>query len=150
MIAFLVMLFLVGLPLFFLDVTISQFSKFGAVDVWKIVPPFRGTVSLQTCLTSKEYISKNFCALRNRLLFTYDRCCHFNLLQYFDRLFIDLFNFVVFSYIAVDFMWFRLDNWEVLQAIWIQNMRWPYRVACKTILGVCLHHRLKFFYSIKN
>jgi hypothetical protein len=41
-IAFVIMLFSVGLPLFFLDVTISQFSKFGAVDVWKIVPAFRG------------------------------------------------------------------------------------------------------------
>ena len=41
-IAFVVMLLCVGLPLFFIDVTISQFSKFGPLDVWKIVPPFRG------------------------------------------------------------------------------------------------------------
>lgn len=41
-IAFLIMLFLVGMPIFFLDITISQFSGFGAVNVWKVVPPFKG------------------------------------------------------------------------------------------------------------
>lgn len=41
-IAFLVMLFLFGVPLFFLELTISQYSKCGADKVWKCIPLFRG------------------------------------------------------------------------------------------------------------
>ena len=41
-IAFLSMLFLIGLPLFYLELTIAQYSKFGPMDVWKVVPAFRG------------------------------------------------------------------------------------------------------------
>jgi hypothetical protein len=41
-IAFVIMLFLIGLPLFFLEITIAQYSKFGPLDVWKVVPMFRG------------------------------------------------------------------------------------------------------------
>lgn len=40
--AFSVMLFVIGLPIFYLEITISQYSKFGPLDVWKIVPAFRG------------------------------------------------------------------------------------------------------------
>jgi SNF family Na+-dependent transporter len=36
------MLFLLGTPIYFLEVTIAQYSGFGAVDVWKAVPPLRG------------------------------------------------------------------------------------------------------------
>ena len=36
------MLFLIGLPLFFLELTISQFSKCGPLQVWKITPLFKG------------------------------------------------------------------------------------------------------------
>lgn len=36
------MLFLIGLPLFFLELTISQYSKKGPLKVWKISPLFRG------------------------------------------------------------------------------------------------------------
>lgn len=36
------MLFLIGLPLFFLELTISQYSKCGPLKVWKIAPLFRG------------------------------------------------------------------------------------------------------------
>ncbi|CAF0878898.1 unnamed protein product [Brachionus calyciflorus] len=41
-IAFVIMLVLIGLPLFFLELTISQFSKCGPLKVWKISPLFRG------------------------------------------------------------------------------------------------------------
>jgi SNF family Na+-dependent transporter len=40
--AFSVMLMVIGLPIFFLEITIAQFSKFGPLEVWKIVPAFRG------------------------------------------------------------------------------------------------------------
>jgi len=36
------MLFFLGTPVYFLEVTISQYSGFNAIDVWKAVPPFRG------------------------------------------------------------------------------------------------------------
>ncbi len=36
------MLFLIGLPLFFLEITLAQYSKFGPLDVWKVVPAVRG------------------------------------------------------------------------------------------------------------
>lgn len=41
-IAFAIMLFVVGLPLFFLEITIAQYSKFSPINVWKVVPIFRG------------------------------------------------------------------------------------------------------------
>ncbi|CAF0771883.1 unnamed protein product [Brachionus calyciflorus] len=41
-IAFVCMLFLIGLPLFFLELTISQYSKFGPLEIWKVVPLVRG------------------------------------------------------------------------------------------------------------
>ncbi|CAF0793372.1 unnamed protein product [Brachionus calyciflorus] len=41
-IAFAIMLFTIGLPLFFLEITIAQYSKFGPINVWKVVPIFRG------------------------------------------------------------------------------------------------------------
>ena len=41
-IAFLIILGLAGLPLFYLELTLAQYSKFGPIDVWKVVPAFRG------------------------------------------------------------------------------------------------------------
>lgn len=41
-IAFLVMLMFFGIPLFFLELTISQYSKCGADKVWKVIPLFKG------------------------------------------------------------------------------------------------------------
>ncbi len=46
MIAFLIVLFLAGLPLFYLELTLAQFSKFGPLEVWKVVPAFRGFILL--------------------------------------------------------------------------------------------------------
>lgn len=40
--AFSVMLFIIGLPLFYLEITLSQFSKYGPLGVWKVVPALRG------------------------------------------------------------------------------------------------------------
>lgn len=40
--AFSIMLFIIGLPLFYLEITLSQFSKYGPLEVWKVVPAFRG------------------------------------------------------------------------------------------------------------
>lgn len=41
-IAFVVVLFLVGLPLFYLEITLAQYSKKGPADVFKSVPALRG------------------------------------------------------------------------------------------------------------
>jgi SNF family Na+-dependent transporter len=41
-IAFVIMLLFIGMPLFFLELTISQYSKLGPLDVWKISPAFQG------------------------------------------------------------------------------------------------------------
>lgn len=40
--AFVVMLLLIGLPLFYLELTISQYSKRNPIEVWKISPIFQG------------------------------------------------------------------------------------------------------------
>ena len=37
-----IVLFTAGLPLFYLELSLAQFSKFGPLDVWKVVPAFRG------------------------------------------------------------------------------------------------------------
>jgi solute carrier family 6 amino acid transporter-like protein 5/7/9/14 len=36
------MLAIAGLPIFFLELAIGQFSNYGAMAVWKISPAFRG------------------------------------------------------------------------------------------------------------
>lgn len=41
-VAFLSMLFLIGLPLFFLEISLAQYTKFGPIEIWKVVPAFRG------------------------------------------------------------------------------------------------------------
>ncbi|RNA18280.1 Sodium- and chloride-dependent glycine transporter 2 [Brachionus plicatilis] len=41
-IAFLSMLFIIGLPLFFLEISLAQYSKFGPLEIWKAVPMVRG------------------------------------------------------------------------------------------------------------
>lgn len=41
-IAFSSMLFFIGLPLFYLEITLAQFSKMGPLEIWKVVPAFRG------------------------------------------------------------------------------------------------------------
>jgi SNF family Na+-dependent transporter len=51
-IAMAILLFTIGLPLFFLEISIAQFSKFGPLEVWKMVPIFQvrrvNTISPQT------------------------------------------------------------------------------------------------------
>lgn len=37
------MLFIIGLPMFYLELTIAQYSKLGPLEVWKVVPLVRGT-----------------------------------------------------------------------------------------------------------
>lgn len=61
-IAFLIMLFFFGVPLFFLELTISQFSKKGADKVWKVIPVFRG---LGLC---SVFINTFFCIYFNVLI----------------------------------------------------------------------------------
>lgn len=41
-VAFLIMLMFFGIPLFFLELTISQYSKLGADKVWRVIPIFKG------------------------------------------------------------------------------------------------------------
>lgn len=42
LIPFVLILFLIGIPLFYLELTISQYSKYGPLDVWAISPLFKG------------------------------------------------------------------------------------------------------------
>jgi SNF family Na+-dependent transporter len=49
--AFVVMLLCIGLPLFFLELTISQYSKCNVLKVWKICPIFKG-IGMCTALIS--------------------------------------------------------------------------------------------------
>lgn len=42
MVAFLAMLFIIGLPLFYLEITLAQYSKMSPLEIWKVVPAFRG------------------------------------------------------------------------------------------------------------
>lgn len=57
------MLFTIGLPLFFLEITIAQYSKFGPIDVWKVVPIFRGLgiVSLLVAVFISIYYNVLIC-----------------------------------------------------------------------------------------
>lgn len=41
-VAFLAMLFIIGLPLFYLEITLAQYSKMSPLEIWKVVPAFRG------------------------------------------------------------------------------------------------------------
>lgn len=60
MIAFVCMLFLIGLPLFFLEISIAQYSKFGPLEVWKIVPMVRGLKNIIKKLFLIAYILKTY------------------------------------------------------------------------------------------
>jgi SNF family Na+-dependent transporter len=61
-IAFLIMLFFFGVPLFFLELTISQYSKCGADKVWKVIPLLKG---LGLCSVA---INTYFCIYFNVLI----------------------------------------------------------------------------------
>ena len=50
-IAFVIILFLVGLPLFYLEITLAQYSKKGPSDVFKSVPALRGKLNYSKILT---------------------------------------------------------------------------------------------------
>lgn len=41
-IAYVIMLLLVGMPLFCMEVAIGQFASLGCVAVWKVCPMFKG------------------------------------------------------------------------------------------------------------
>ena len=43
LIPYAVMLICAGLPLFFLEMSIGQFSSLGPISIWRAVPFFRGT-----------------------------------------------------------------------------------------------------------
>lgn len=51
-VAYLVMLFLAGIPIFFLEVCMSQFSSLGPIAVWNISPAFRGVGVMMVVFSS--------------------------------------------------------------------------------------------------
>ena len=42
LIPFVIILFVIGIPLFYMELTIAQYSKYGPLDVWNISPLFKG------------------------------------------------------------------------------------------------------------
>ena len=66
MIAFLTMLFLIGMPMFYLEITIAQFSKFGPLDVWKVVRISNQTnqINMRNFLTSCFFLFEKVPAFR--------------------------------------------------------------------------------------
>jgi len=43
LIPYVIILVLAGLPLFFLELALGQFSSLGPISVWKLLPLFKGT-----------------------------------------------------------------------------------------------------------
>jgi solute carrier family 6 amino acid transporter-like protein 5/7/9/14 len=50
LIPYLIVLFLVGKPLYYLELCIGQFSSYGSVKVWKLSPMFAGEFCWQKIL----------------------------------------------------------------------------------------------------
>ena len=56
LIPYLIVLFVIGKPLYFLELVIGQFSSFGCVRMWSAVPAMRGE-----CLARKRCHQKHLC-----------------------------------------------------------------------------------------
>ena len=44
LIPYVIMLSVVGLPLFFMELSFGQFASLGPITIWKISPAFKGTL----------------------------------------------------------------------------------------------------------
>ena len=50
LIPYVIMLFLVGIPIFYMEVAFGQFSSLGPVSAWKMSPLFKGnTICTRNC-----------------------------------------------------------------------------------------------------
>jgi len=94
-IAFLVMLFFFGVPLFFLELTISQYSKLGANKVWKVIPLFKGI---------------GFCSVSINTYF----CIYFNVLISYSVI------YLVASFLP-NIPWVGCDNWWNTENCRVEN-----------------------------
>lgn len=57
LIPYLLIVFIGGIPVFFLEIALGQFMKQGGVSAWNIAPLFKGTyLCLLVCLTHREHV----------------------------------------------------------------------------------------------
>lgn len=77
LIPYLIVLFVIGKPLYFMELALGQFSSYGAVKVWKCVPFFKGIGFGQT--VSTFYVATYYNALMATCIFYLCMCFQENL-----------------------------------------------------------------------
>ena len=102
LIPFFLMLFLVGIPIFFLEISVGQFSGLASIDAFsKMVPLFKGKSKIRILIAShlsiSEYDQTFFYAYRFRLCCHIDKCVHRLLLQHYNCILHLLFRVFVSS-----------------------------------------------------
>jgi len=71
LIPYVIILVLAGLPLFFLELALGQFSSLGPISVWKLLPLFKG-VHVPVSLGIVRYLRH---ILRMRICYNYRDLC---------------------------------------------------------------------------
>ena len=58
-----IMLFVVGMPIFFLELSLGQFTSSGPLTCWEMAPAFKGTLmtSSCTCMLAGPVLSRSSC-----------------------------------------------------------------------------------------
>ncbi|XP_064620262.1 sodium-dependent proline transporter-like isoform X2 [Lineus longissimus] len=95
LIPYLIMLALAGLPLFFMELCLGQFSHLGALTVWKISPIFKGIGYASVCIT-------------------WLTCIYYNVIIMYTI-------FYLFSSFAAEVPWASCDNWWNTENCYIRN-----------------------------
>ena len=58
LIPYVIMLSLVGLPLFFMELSFGQFASLGPITIWKISPAFKGKSAQLESITINHFIQR--------------------------------------------------------------------------------------------
>jgi hypothetical protein len=53
------MLAVAGLPLFYMELCLGQFSHLGALTVWKISPAFKGKAFMFACMEMSSWLGRS-------------------------------------------------------------------------------------------